>query len=328
MYKIIGGDKNEYGPVSAEQIRQWIKEGRANNQTQTRAEGSDEWKPLAAFPEFADALMEQKRSQLGQQGATAPPAFEGGVQTSQAVATAEGDYELDIGGCISRGWELLKSNFGVLFGGFLVYLLVAIAIGGLSSIPLIGPVFSIANLIISGPLLGGLYYLFLKAVRGESAEVGDVFAGFRRSFGHLFLGNIVPGLLAGLCMIPVVVVALVILLPSIKQHVRPDTVQWVIIGVVAFLCMIPAIFLQVSWLFTLPLIIDRELDFWTAMKTSWQRVNRHWWQVFGLVLLIGLVNVVGVLLCCVGVLITLPIGFAAFMYAYETIFSGSDARSS
>jgi hypothetical protein len=28
-YKIIGADLMEYGPVSAEQIRQWINEGRA-----------------------------------------------------------------------------------------------------------------------------------------------------------------------------------------------------------------------------------------------------------------------------------------------------------
>ena len=28
MYKIIGGDQKEYGPIGAEQIRQWIAEGR------------------------------------------------------------------------------------------------------------------------------------------------------------------------------------------------------------------------------------------------------------------------------------------------------------
>lgn len=56
MYKIIGADKNEYGPISAEQLRQWIKEGRANGQTQVLLEGTTEWKPLASFSEFADAL--------------------------------------------------------------------------------------------------------------------------------------------------------------------------------------------------------------------------------------------------------------------------------
>ena len=53
MYRIIGGDQKEYGPVSVEQLRQWIAEGRANAQTQVCPEGSTGWKPLAALPEFA-----------------------------------------------------------------------------------------------------------------------------------------------------------------------------------------------------------------------------------------------------------------------------------
>ncbi|HEX4644056.1 MAG TPA: DUF4339 domain-containing protein [Verrucomicrobiae bacterium] len=53
MYKIIGADQKEYGPVSAEQMRQWIAEGRVNAQTQVQSEGGAEWKPLAAYPEFA-----------------------------------------------------------------------------------------------------------------------------------------------------------------------------------------------------------------------------------------------------------------------------------
>ena len=53
MYKIVGADGRPYGPVSAEQLRQWITEGRADAQTQTLAEGAMEWKPLGALPEFA-----------------------------------------------------------------------------------------------------------------------------------------------------------------------------------------------------------------------------------------------------------------------------------
>jgi hypothetical protein len=52
MYRILGADGREYGPVNAEQIRRWITEGRANAETKTLAEGSTEWKPLAQFPEF------------------------------------------------------------------------------------------------------------------------------------------------------------------------------------------------------------------------------------------------------------------------------------
>jgi hypothetical protein len=53
MYKILGADGRQYGPVNAEQLRRWIVEGRANAQTQTLAEGAAEWKPLGSLPEFA-----------------------------------------------------------------------------------------------------------------------------------------------------------------------------------------------------------------------------------------------------------------------------------
>jgi GYF domain 2 len=59
MYKIIGADQKTYGPISREQILQWISEGRANAQTQVQAEGSDEWKPLSTYPEFANAFAGQ-----------------------------------------------------------------------------------------------------------------------------------------------------------------------------------------------------------------------------------------------------------------------------
>lgn len=54
MYKIIGADQREYGPVTADQIRQWIAEGRANGQTMAQAEGATDWRALSTFPEFAD----------------------------------------------------------------------------------------------------------------------------------------------------------------------------------------------------------------------------------------------------------------------------------
>jgi TM2 domain-containing membrane protein YozV len=53
MYKIIGVDGRQYGPVTAEEIRRWLAENRAHAQTLVQAEGSTEWKPLTSVPEFA-----------------------------------------------------------------------------------------------------------------------------------------------------------------------------------------------------------------------------------------------------------------------------------
>lgn len=54
-YRIVGGDRREYGPVDEAQMRQWIAEGRVNGETLTQSEGGV-WKKLSLFPEFLDAL--------------------------------------------------------------------------------------------------------------------------------------------------------------------------------------------------------------------------------------------------------------------------------
>ena len=56
MYKIIGADGREYGPITADQLREWIAEGRADAQTRAWAEGASQWKPLTEYLEFAAAL--------------------------------------------------------------------------------------------------------------------------------------------------------------------------------------------------------------------------------------------------------------------------------
>jgi hypothetical protein len=56
MYKIIGANQVEYGPISAEQLRQWIAEGRVNAQTSAQAEGETGWRPISTFPEFATSF--------------------------------------------------------------------------------------------------------------------------------------------------------------------------------------------------------------------------------------------------------------------------------
>ena len=321
-YIIIGGDGKEYGPVTTNDVRQWLGEGRLNAQSLVKAESDAEFRPLEKFPEFADAFA------VHTPGTIAP--------LKASANFLERDYELDLVGCITNGWELVKNNMNRLFVATLLYLLIEMAIGGLSNIPFVGTIFSIGNFVIAGPLMGGLFYLFIRVNRKEPAQVGDMFAGFRRSFGQLFLGTFVQGLLVGACLIPFLIILLVKLFPILPQisqlsHLQPGAVpdkemvnaivSALLISLpVGLLCAIPATYLGVCWKFTLPLIIDQQMDFWTAMKTSWKMVNKHWWQIFGLVILISLLNVAGLCACCVGLLFTIPIGIAALMIAYETIF--------
>jgi hypothetical protein len=304
MYKILGVDGREYGPVTAEQLRQWIREGRANAQTKAQAEGTTEWKPISAFPEFADLAGGPSPS------SGAPPAV-GSVDadTLAAQVTSRG-YEVDIGACIRRAWTLLTGNFWRLVG---TSLLILVLLGGVGvalgftvnfalGVPLVahrghpweaivaqwpGILVNILwNLVASGPLMGGLYNYYLKLMRGQPADIGDAFAGFGSAFIPLLLAHVVSGVLVGF----------------------------------GFLCCIlPGIYLGVAWKFTLPLVIDKRMGFWEAMELSRKTVTRQWWILFALFIVAGLISALGVIACCVGVFATLPIGIAAKLYAYEDL---------
>jgi Domain of unknown function (DUF4190)/GYF domain 2 len=70
VYRVLGTDGNEYGPVSAEVLHQWIAEGRACAKTSVQLEGGADWQPLGSVPEFTDALAAMPAGPIVQ---TAPP---------------------------------------------------------------------------------------------------------------------------------------------------------------------------------------------------------------------------------------------------------------
>jgi hypothetical protein len=57
MYRILGADGKEYGPVNSEVLRQWITEGRAHAHTKVKPEGGADWQTLASVPEFEAAFV-------------------------------------------------------------------------------------------------------------------------------------------------------------------------------------------------------------------------------------------------------------------------------
>ena len=91
MYKILGGDGKEYGPIPAETLRQWITEGRANAETQVLPEGAASWQPLGSIAEFAALL-----------GVSAAA---GGIGAAPAADTSAYDGALALAN--PAGWALM-----------------------------------------------------------------------------------------------------------------------------------------------------------------------------------------------------------------------------
>lgn len=118
MYKILGGDGKEYGPVSADTLRQWIQEGRANAQTQVQPEGSSSWIALGEVSEFA-ALFSASAgtSAPGTIGAPSPGVPGGGDAAQQIAGPAIGLMVTAILGGLAQAASILFNLLGIGMAG-------------------------------------------------------------------------------------------------------------------------------------------------------------------------------------------------------------------
>jgi uncharacterized membrane protein len=135
-----------------------------------------------------------------------------------------------------------------------------------------------------------LFSYFLKKLRREPTTVETAFTGFSQGhrFLHLFLAGFVTSLLTWL----------------------------------GFLCLVlPGIYLLIAWMFTLPLVVDKQLDFWSAMELSRKVVTKHWFKFLGFGLVLWLLFFAGALALGFGLFVMTPLVLAALMYAYEDIYN-------
>ena len=305
------------GPYDEAQFEALIQAGTITPPTLVWGEGMPNWLPLAqvrpgvgvgagvvggapagwrALPVDAAALLEEIKQSSGQ---------------------------IEIGQCLSRGWDLVKNNFLVTVVAVALLLVISIglslmgaALEKLAHVPAIG---TVVSLIITGPLTGGMYYLFLKLIRREKAGVEDVFSGFSKAFGRLVGGYVAVLLLSAVWFIPGGVALAMAIIP-LKGAV-PSLAALAPGIILCFLALAPAIYLSVCFFFVLPLIVDLGLGVGKALQVSRAAIHKNWLNMFLLLVVCSLLNILGVLVCLVGVVVTLAIFHASVMYAYEDIFS-------
>jgi len=128
MYRIIGADGREYGPVSLEQLLEWRRQGRVQPQTQVRPEAGGDWQPLATFPE------------LNPPGSTTLPPYSAGAPPTLADRASK---KIAAGVCgIVIGYLGVHKFILGYTGPGLIMLLVSLLSCGLAA-----PVFAIIGLI-------------------------------------------------------------------------------------------------------------------------------------------------------------------------------------
>lgn len=210
--------------------------------------------------------------------------------------------------CLKEGWATIKDRYWLFLG----IALVATLIGGAVPIVLIGP------------MMCGLYMCLLAKMRGESVEFGLLFKGF---------DYFVPGLVAGAIQtLPAFVIGsgagFISVIVSFATSARdryprsegPPAIFWLVLAVLVILAIIVGVLIQVLFLFAYPLIVDRRLSGWEAIKTSYRAALKNFGGILGLIFLNVGLGIIGFLCCFVGVYFVLPLSYAAYAAAYRRVF--------
>ena len=139
--------------------------------------------------------------------------------------------------------------------------------------------------ILQGPLMAGFHFYCIKRMLGRQPEFADLFKGFN-------------------FFIPSLVAFVVIMLFS---------------GAASLLCIIPGLVVAAMYKFTYLFIVDKRMDFWPAMQASHNVVRNDYFGFTMFLILMALVNLLGALCCIVGILVTIPVTFAAITVAYQEL---------
>lgn len=181
--------------------------------------------------------------------------------------------EIGVGSSYGNGWRQLWKNFLML----LLIVIITVLISSPGSIvsqigQKLGGTFAVAGfsfsfvygIFLTNPLAYGVRFVFLKAARNESLDLGDMFEGF-----HYYWSAVLAGLLVSV----IVVIGMLFLI-------------------------VPGIIFGCKLAFTPYLVVDREMKVIDAIQESWRMTTGHAWEVF-LIGLLGIPIVFAGLLCCV-----------------------------
>jgi Protein of unknown function (DUF975) len=245
---------------------------------------------------------------------------------SDINSTIQNGYSVDIGSFIQRGWEICQSSLGLFIGFFLITILIG---GALGMIPGAGNGVSI---IIGGPLNAGSLIVAFKLIKAQPVAFDDFFKGFNKAyFMPTFLITLVTTLFGLICIVPAGIgIGLVVASAktSSQQPSSPSSILLLVSMLLLFAGIIALVYISISYVFAIPLVIGKKLPFWSAMEASRKIVGKQWFSMFGFMVVLGLLNFAGALMCFIGLLITVPLTSCAIAAAYESIVGLPDTEDS
>ena len=204
----------------------------------------------------------------------------------QPVATVMGSY--------GYGWQQMWKYF---LHFFLLLILLTLVSAPISMIQDYNEPFSAGNVMLQIFAAGYLFMivpifdfgadlLYLRGIRNEKIDLGEILAGFRENYLNIVLANLLV---------------------------------FAIVGIGFVFLIVPGIILACRLSFVPLLVMDKKMDAVAAVEKSWTMTRGYGWKIFGLFLMAIPVFFAGLICFIVGALFAVIWISASFTSLYHAI---------
>jgi len=229
------------------------------------------------------------------------------INTTQSGSIQEGiaaPYDFQIMDVIKEAWQRTSGLKGPVLGAGILIVIALTAVTFacmllLNLIPnidegvisLFATVISLIITVFSYPFFAGIIMMGLH--RSIDAPVS-----YKMAFSYF--GYTLAIIIASICMSIMITLGMVLLI-------------------------IPGIYLSIAYMFTLPLIVDKNMDFWQAMETSRKAATQHWFKLFFTAALMVIIYLISAIPLGLGLIWTIPMFIALNGVLYRRIFGVESA---
>ena len=217
-----------------------------------------------------------------------------------------GEFDFTVKEILSEAWHLTDGAKFTLNLSFFAYVIIAIVLSGILSLVFDSRAYyeseqllkgilsdqaqSLLSLPILMPIMTGIVMLAIKRASHKKMDISSIFD---------YYIYVWPLVFASILINAVIVFGFLLLI-------------------------IPGIYLSITFVFTIQLMIDKQLGIIDAMKTSFGVVSRKWFTFFGLYMTIGLLSILCIFTLGIGFIWVLPLSFMVNAVLYRRIFGYSN----
>ncbi len=187
--------------------------------------------------------------------------------------------------------------------------------------------------ILAGPMVCGMYHCIFQRSQGNEVNFSMLFKGFDY-FIQCLLPSILMTAIALVVLLGTYVVFFVAFFALVVGNAPPRGappepaffgILGGLYGGLFLVIMVVVLTLRALFFFAFPLVMDRGLSGWEAVKLSIQATRANLGGLIGLLLLMELLGVLSLVLCCVGPILEMPLNLAMMALAYRQVFPQRDA---